>query len=221
MNAVWSHNQKNSQQARVITGYRLPRGNPLEKGDGKMSSVAVAEDLEELKYPIGKLRLERDPSVQRLHGFLEEIRALPGQLRSTVAGLNDRQLDTPYRPGGWTVRQVCHHLPDSHMAGYIRVYWAVTEDRPTIKAYNQDAFCAMPYQTSAPVGTTLDLLDALHERWVTVMRGLTPEQWSREYIHPEDQCVYRVKDLVQIYAWHGRHHLAQINALRKRSGWCF
>jgi hypothetical protein len=187
--------------------------------EGAMSTAIAAEDLEKLKYPIGKLSIDPNISEPQIRSAVDEIAAFPAKLRQAVQGLNDQQLDTPYRPDGWTVRQVVHHVGDSHLNAYIRVYWAITEDRPTIKAYNQTAWCNQPYQKTAPIATSLDLLEALHERWVAVMRALTPDQWNREYFHPEDQKWFRVSHLVQIYAWHCKHHLGHITALRVRSHW--
>jgi hypothetical protein len=188
--------------------------------EGRMSSAATTtESLETLKYPVGKLALKSSPSPDEIRAWVEEIAALPPKFRSAVSGLNDQQLDTPYRPDGWTVRQVVHHVPDSHMNAYIRVHWALTEDRPTIKAYDQSAWSELPYSKSAPVATSLNLLEATHERWVTVLRSLTPEQWQREYFHPEDQRWFKLSDLVQVYAWHSRHHLGHITGLRQRMRW--
>ena len=184
-----------------------------------MTSPSATQDLEQLKYPNGKLSIQPNPTSQQIQGWVNDIAALPPKFRAALAGLDDAKLDTPYRPGGWTVRQVAHHVPDSHLNAYIRVNWALTEDRPTIKPYNQAAWAALPYAMSAPVATSLDLLEATHDRWVAVMRLITTEQWQREYFHPEDQRWFKLNDLVQIYAWHGPHHLAHIVNLRKRMAW--
>jgi hypothetical protein len=183
-----------------------------------MSTVSTQEQ-ERLRYPTGRNSLQPNPSVQNIHGWINELAALPGQMRGAVAGLSDTQLDTPYRPDGWTVRQVVHHVPDSHLNAYIRTHWALTEERPTIKPYDQDAWTALPYSRTAPIADSLDLLEALHARWVVVWRSLTSEQWSREYFHPEDQRYFTLADLLQTYAWHSRHHLAHITELRRRNNW--
>jgi hypothetical protein len=189
-------------------------------GESGMTGAATAiEDLEKLKYPTGRLSLIGSPTDQQIRGWIDQIAALPKQLRAAVQGLDDKKLDTPYRPDGWTARQVVHHVPDSHMNAYIRVHWVLTEDRPTIKAYDQAAWSALPYSVTAPVATSLNLLEATHDRWVTVLRSITPGQWQREYFHPEDQRWFKLSDLVQVYAWHGNHHLAQITGLKQRMGW--
>ena len=173
--------------------------------------MSVAElDLEQLKYPEGRLSSQPNPSPQQVEAWIRELEELPQRMRAAVAGLTDEQLDTPYRPGGWTIRQVVHHVPDSHMNAYIRTHWALTEDRPAIKPYDQDAWSALPYSKNAPIDTSLDLLEATHKRWTTVLRSLTPEQWQREYFHPEDQQYFTLHHLLQVYAWHSRHHLAHI-----------
>jgi hypothetical protein len=183
-----------------------------------MSTVATP-DLESLKYPTGRLSLSESPSPKDLIGWIAELAALPEKMRVATSGLSDSQLDTPYRPGGWTVRQVVHHVPDSHMNAYLRVHWTLTEERPTIKPYDQDAWAALPYARTAPIAASLDLLEALHARWVVVWRNLSPDQLLRQYFHPEDQRFFTLTDLLQIYAWHTRHHLAHITTLRARNGW--
>ena len=184
-----------------------------------MTSASATQDLEQLKYPTGKLSLQRDPSGAQIQAWIDQIAAFPQKLRAAVNGLDDAKLDTPYRPDGWTVRQVVHHVVDSHVNAYIRVHWVLTEDRPTIKAYNQAHWSALPYSVSAPIATSLNMLEATHDRWVAVMRLISPEQWQREYFHPEDQRWFKLSDLVQIYAWHSGHHLAHITGLRQRMGW--
>jgi hypothetical protein len=143
---------------------------------------------------------------------------LPAQLRATVNGWTDEQLDTPYRPDGWTVRQVIHHLPDSHINSYVRYRLALTESQPTIKPYDEDAWAHLPDAQSAPVDLSLALLDALHRRWVVLLRSLKAEEWACTFQHPENGTV-RLDMTLLIYAWHGRHHLAHITRLRDRMGW--
>lgn len=182
-------------------------------------NTIVEQDFEQLKYPKGRLFSQPDPSPEQVEGWLRELEALPGAVRAAVAGLTDAQLDTPYRSGGWTVRQLAHHLPDSHMNAYMRTQWTLTEDRPTIKPYDQDAWAQLPYPNSAPIADSLDLLDATHRRWTSVLRLLSDDQWKREYFHPEDQKYFTLHHLLQVYAWHSRHHLAHIVNARQRNGW--
>jgi hypothetical protein len=156
---------------------------------------------------------------QMRRSAIEEIAALPGRMREAVAGLGDIQLDTPYRPGGWTVRQVVHHVPDSHVHAYIRLKLALTEDAPTIKPYDEKTW-AMLADSRLPVEISLTLLDSIHARWVALCRDLKASDWARTFNHPEYPEGPRTIDwLVQVYAWHSNHHLAHITSLRKREGW--
>jgi hypothetical protein len=148
---------------------------------------------------------------------IDAIAALPERMRSAVNGLSESQLDTPYRPGGWTVRQVVHHEPDSHVNAYIRLKLALTENNPTIKPYDQEAFAQLPDQR-LPVAVSLSMLDALHARWTTVLRALTADQVARPFVHPEIGQI-TVDYLVHLYGWHSRHHVAHITRLRDRKGW--
>ena len=145
------------------------------------------------------------------------IAALPAAMRAAVRGLSESQLDTPYRPGGWTVRQFVHHLPDSHLNAYIRLKLALTENNPTIKPYDQNAFAELPDQR-LPIDVSLSMLDALHTRWTTVLRSLAPDQFVRSLVHPEIGSI-TVDYLVHHYSWHSRHHVAHITALRERERW--
>ncbi|MEF2280220.1 putative metal-dependent hydrolase [Deinococcus sp. YIM 134068] len=149
---------------------------------------------------------------------LAAIRALPAELRATVAGLTDAQLDTSYREGGWTVRQVVHHVADSHMNAVTRLKLALTEDRPTVKPYEEGLWAELA-DVRLPVEVSLSVLDGLHARWVAVMESLTAEEWAREWMHPAQGRTYTVDTLGGMYAWHGRHHVAHISGLRERRGW--
>jgi hypothetical protein len=149
---------------------------------------------------------------------IDDIAALPARMREAVAGLGDAQLDTPYRPGGWTVRQVVHHVADSHMNGFSRLKLALTEDRPTITPYDEKAFATLPDMT-LPVAVSLQLLEALHDRWSAVYRGLSAGQFSRIFMHPEYSEPQSVDRHLQMYSWHSRHHVAHITELRRRQGW--
>ncbi len=173
---------------------------------------------ESLRYPIG--RLARQPALDpaRRSTAIAEIGRLPAALSNAVRGLTDIQLDTPYREGGWTVRQVVHHLADSHVNAYVRFKLALTEHRPTIKPYEEDRWAQLPDTSRTPVSTSLALLDALHERWVTLLGAMGPDDFERELVHPEAGAM-RLYDMLALYAWHGRHHVAHVTRLRDRSGW--
>lgn len=145
------------------------------------------------------------------------IRAFPQIIHAAVDGLNDQQLDTPYRDGGWTVRQVVHHVADSHANAYLRFRWLVTEDHPTIKTYDQDVWAALP-DSRLPVESSLRMLDGLHERWAGFLDSLPVDTWSRTGMHPELGEV-TMDDLLELYSWHGAHHAGQITDLRARQGW--
>jgi len=174
--------------------------------------------MTDLRYPIGRFSYEGPPTEQQKQQFIDEIARTPENLKSAINGLSSVQLDTPYRPGGWTVRQVVHHLPDSHMNSYTRFKLALTEDEPTIKPYAEDRWAELEDTRSTPIETSLTLLDSLHARWVALLRSLTPEQWKRNFRHPELGPMSLEKTLA-LYAWHGRHHVTQITSLRERSGW--
>ncbi len=171
----------------------------------------------DLSYPIGKFAPPTAIDAATLETWISEIAAAPTQLREAVAGLSDAQLDTPYRPGGWTVRQVVHHVADSHMNAYIRFKLALTEENPVITAYSQPDWAELA-DSRLPVAPSLELTDALHTRMVALLRSVTPEQWSRTFRHPE-LGNRRMDATVGLYAWHGKHHTAHITELRKRQGW--
>ena len=139
-------------------------------------------------------------------------------MRDAVAGLSDAQLDTPYRPGGWTVRQLVHHVADSHMNGFIRAKLALTEDEPTIKPYDQDRWVELA-DSQMPVDVSLQLLDAVHARWSALYRSLEPEQHARTFFHPETNAAFTLDQHLHLYAWHSRHHVAHIMSLRRRERW--
>lgn len=148
---------------------------------------------------------------------IEEIASTPAKMRGAVKGLNDAQLDTPYREGGWTVRQVVHHVPDSHLNAFIRLKWALTEDKPTIKPYDEAAWAELA-DAKMPIEVSQTLLDSVHARWDRLWRSLKPEHFSRVLVHPE-HGERTVDWLVFLYAWHGRHHTAHITELRRQKGW--
>jgi uncharacterized damage-inducible protein DinB len=174
--------------------------------------------MENLQYPIGKFRPQPEWAVAETADNIEAIAQLPTLLRQAVEGLTEEQLDTPYRPGGWTVRQVVHHLADSHINSYNRFRLALTEDRPTIKPYDEKRWAELPDAKSSPVEVSLVLLNALHQRWATLLRSLSPADLQRVFLHPESGENSLAK-ATALYAWHGRHHLAHITTLREREKW--
>lgn len=172
----------------------------------------------DLRYPIGTFTPVAPATAEVREAAIGDIAALPRKLREAVAGLSDAQLDTPYRPGGWTARQVVHHVADSHMNGFIRLRLALTEDNPTIKPYDENAWSALP-DMRLPVDISLALLDNLHTRWVALYRGMAPGQFDRTFFHPEAKNTQSLDRHLQLYAWHSKHHVAHVAELRKREGW--
>ncbi|HTR39519.1 MAG TPA: putative metal-dependent hydrolase [Bryobacteraceae bacterium] len=175
-------------------------------------------DTTDLRYPIGKFQFPEVVSAGDRRRFIDEIAEAPARLRAVVAGLSEAQLETPYRPGGWTVRQVVHHVPDSHLNSYVRYRLALTEDDPVIKPYAEDRWALLSDARTAPVEVSLQLLESLHQRWVALLASLGEEEWWRTFRHPELGPV-RLDQNAALYAWHGRHHVAHITALRERMGW--
>jgi uncharacterized damage-inducible protein DinB len=173
--------------------------------------------MDDLRFPIGPFVAPATVTAEDRARLVAEIRDAPSRLHDAITGLSEQRLDTPYRPGGWTVRQVVHHLPDSHMNAYTRFRLALTEEQPTIKPYDEARWAELADARSAPVGVSLDLLTALHARWVTLLESLAPGQWQRAYSHPDMGLVTLTKALA-LYAWHGRHHVAHVTRLRERSG---
>jgi len=172
----------------------------------------------ELRYPVGKFHYEGEMTGDARRRAIEEMAAMPAKLRAAVKGLTPQQLDTPYRPEGWTVRQVVHHLPDSDLNAYVRFKLALTEDAPTIKLYEQERWAKLEDTQKTPVEVSLALLDSLHQRWVILLKSLGPTDFARTFYHPEQGIVTLDKQLA-LYAWHGRHHVAHLTSLRERMGW--
>src|SRR5438876_4433097 len=170
------------------------------------------------RYPIGKFAYDGPPTEQQRNKFIDDIEQTPAHLRVAVQGLSPQQIETPYREGGWTVRQVVHHVPESHMNAYVRFKLALTEHNPTIKPYDEDAWSKLGDVSRAPIETSLALLDALHARWVTLLEVLGPADFGRRLVHPE-QGPMPLDRLLQMYAWHGPHHVAHVTSLRAREGW--
>jgi len=182
------------------------------------SEGEVTLSIDDERYPIGRFAAPAVVSRAQVQAWIDDIEQLPASLRSAVHLLTPEQLATPYRADGWRVQQVVHHLADSHMNSYIRFKWALTEERPTIKAYFEDRWAELPDYADVPIATSLQLLDALHQRWACFLRGLDARDLQREFVHPESGPV-RLDVNIGIYAWHGRHHLAQITRLAAREGW--
>lgn len=170
------------------------------------------------RYPIGRHLAPSAPTLAQRQSAVNEVALLPERLRDAVRGLTDEQLDTPYRDGGWTVRQLVHHVADSHLNAVARFRFALTEADPAIKPYDEGAWALLHDAASAPVQPSLQLLEGLHVRWVALLRNLDEGQWARAYVHPENGRT-TLNQAVLLYAWHGRHHTAHVTALRRAKGW--
>lgn len=175
--------------------------------------------MEELQYPIGKYRIEHEFTAERRAELVGQLASLPQQLREAVNGLDDGLLGTPYRPEGWTLRQVVHHVADSHMNAYVRMRLALTEEEPAIAPYKEGHWAMLPDAQQAPLGLSLSLLDGLHGRWVLLLENMTEEQFARRFFHPQYGTRVRQDEILSHYAWHGRHHTAHVTGLRERMGW--
>jgi uncharacterized damage-inducible protein DinB len=175
-------------------------------------------DLDDLRYPIGRFNPPASSTVGILSAHIQTLRLLPERLRTAVSGLDDSQLDTPYRDGGWTVRQLIHHIADSHANSYVRFKLALTEDWPTIKPYDEAAWAELSDSRWLPVDISLALITALHARWVALLESMADEDFQRGFNHPEAGRMNLAKALA-MYDWHSRHHTAHITALRARQGW--
>jgi DinB superfamily len=174
--------------------------------------------MEDLQYPIGKFSPKESYTPDELSAFMARIESLPTRLEEAIKSFTDQQLDTPYREGGWTVRQVIHHVADSHLNAYIRCKWTLTEDSPVIKAYNEKLWATTPEAKLDP-SISIDLIKAHHRKWVALLKGLSPTDWEKHFIHPESRKEIKIKNLVGLYAWHGDHHLAHITNLKDRMKW--
>ena len=177
-----------------------------------MSTAPPDPAFEALRFPIGRASIKLVITAAERRALIDRIAEAPRRLREAVAGMDDATLDTPYRPGGWTVRQVVHHVPDSHMNAYVRFKLAATEIDPAIKTYEEAAWARLT-DSSAPIGISLDLLDALHARWTGWLRSLAEDAWARAYVHPQSGRV-TLDGAVQLYAWHGDHHVAHARSVR-------
>jgi len=170
------------------------------------------------RYPVGTFEMPAQVTASRRQQAIDELAATPAKLRAAAKGLSDSQLNTPYREGGWTVRQVLHHIPDSHLNAYVRLKLALTEEKPTIKPYDQEAWANLADSKSTPVEVSLTLLSTVHDRWDRLWRSMKTEQFARVLVHPE-HGERSVDWLLFLYEWHGRHHTAHITELRKQKGW--
>lgn len=176
-------------------------------------------ELEKLRYPIGKFIAPETYTSEYILEKIESIAIFPQRLKEEVIHLNNEQLETPYRPDGWTIRQVIHHCADSHMNCYIRVKWALTEDNPIIKFYHEDKWGNIYDNVNMPIEPTLQLLEGLHFRLTYLMKNLSKEDLNKSFIHPEHDSVIQLKEIIGIYSWHCDHHLAHITELKIRKGW--
>ena len=173
---------------------------------------------DQLRYPIGKFSAKESYTEEELKIIIDRIEVLPEKIVSAVKPLSVTQLDTPYREGGWTVRQVLHHLSDSHLNAYVRFKWTLTEETPTIKAYDEKLWAETPETKSDPA-LSLNLLKALHAKWVSLLQVLPKEDLKKQFLHPQTNKHVRIDNLMGMYAWHGEHHLAHITSLKERKGW--
>lgn len=179
--------------------------------------MTTATAQPDLRYPVGKFAMPQSVSGAERSTFIENVAATPARLRAAVAGLSREQIDTPYRAGGWTVKQVVHHLADSHANSYIRFKLALTEDEPTIKTYHENLWAELPDKSIDPE-ISFRLLESIHTRWVAILRAMTPAQFARTLQHPEMGRM-TLDQLLALYNWHGQHHVAHITSLRQRMGW--
>ncbi|HNQ12017.1 MAG TPA: putative metal-dependent hydrolase [Bacteroidia bacterium] len=175
--------------------------------------------LDQLRFPIGKFNYDESSNASDLKSWIEIIKTLPSRLKSSVANLNTDQLNTPYRPEGWTITQVIHHLADSHINSYIRFKLALTENNPTIKPYEEADWAKLPDSNLLPIEVSLNLLEALHTRWTFMLDRMTDEDFSRTFFHPETKTSFELKKVCALYAWHCEHHLAHVTSLIQRKNW--
>src|SRR5215213_6311095 len=181
-------------------------------------STSVQDPSADLRFPTGRFQRPASLDADARTRAIDVIAATPARLREAVRGLTDKQIDTEYRPGGWTVRQVAHHVPDSHLNAYIRFKLALTENEPTIKPYDEGRWAELVDSKVVPIATSLSLLDAVHERWVAILRAMSASDFERLLVHPETGR-QRLDQVLALYAWHGPHHVAHVTSLRERMGW--
>jgi hypothetical protein len=173
---------------------------------------------DELRFPIGKFAPRENYTAEDLYQCIRRIESLPAKIEEAAKALTAAQLNTPYREGGWTLRQVLHHIPESHMNAYIRFKWTLTEETPTIKAYNEKAW-AETSEIALDPGISITLLKALHVKWVALLKSLSSNDLQKQYFHPDTKRYNRLDNVIAMYAWHGEHHLGHILSLKDRMGW--
>ncbi|MEA2765482.1 MAG: hypothetical protein QOK07_1886 [Gemmatimonadaceae bacterium] len=181
--------------------------------------MTATAPIPDLRFPVGKFDWKAPVREADYPRLIAQIAETPSALRSAVAGLSPDQLEMRYRPDGWTVKQLVHHVPDSHMNAYCRFKLALTEDEPTIKPYEEAKWAELPDSLRVPIEVSLDLLDSLHQRWVALLKSMDTADFNRGFHHPERDGMLRLSQLLALYGWHGRHHVAHITSLRKREGW--
>ena len=179
----------------------------------------ITEELDELKYPIGKEQIPEKITSVEIQKWITDISELPLKLKQAASDLSREQLDTPYRPEGWTLKQLIHHIADSHMSALLRFKWALTEDEPTIKAYDQNAFAELYDSRLTPIEISLDLISALHGKWVILLENMSMSDFEKTFVHPETGYRFTLKESLGHYSWHGRHHYAHLHNLLERKGW--
>ncbi len=175
--------------------------------------------MEHLKYPIGRYQKPEGATPQLQKEWIGVLQALPSWMDICIENLDEHQLHTPYREGGWTIQQVVHHVADSHLNAYIRLKLALTEDNPTVKPYDENAWAQLVDTKVVPVNISVTMLHAMHHRMVALLQHMPPSDWERTYYHPEHQRDFPVWEMVAMYAWHSRHHTEHIRQLRERMGW--
>ena len=183
-----------------------------------MSAQSADSLRHDARFPIGRFQFPQTVSAEERAAMMDRLESTPARLRMAAAKLTARQLDTPYREGGWTARQVIHHIPDSHLNSYVRFKLPLTEDEPVIKPYDEAAWAALDDSRSTPIDVSLTILEKLHERWVNLLHSMGDRDFAKAFVHPE-HGKRTVDWLVALYAWHGRHHTGHITSLRERKGW--
>jgi hypothetical protein len=177
------------------------------------------DELQKLKYPVGKFQRPTEFPESVLAESIKEIALFPARIKSAVANLNDEQLDTRYRPEGWTIRQVVHHVADSHLNAFIRFKLALTEETPTVKPYFEERWAEMPDTKKSEISSSLKIIDGLHSRWTILLKSLSKNDFEKKFFHPEQKREVPLTETLTMYAWHGRHHLAHITSLKERMEW--